>query len=142
MGKMKAFLKTKGAGFYFGVLTTLILLGSFISYLSAANDSYGYDGILIGMYVVALALNAAFLVKDFLDAGAIVTGVTAGLLFGMFIRVRFTYFATGILGISQEGISGGIVLALVSLLLIVFINFIGAFFVRDRNQVEYGKKNV
>lgn len=132
MSKAKEFLRGKGAGFWFGVVTALLTLFSFANYLLAANDSYGYDGILIALYVVTLAADVVFLVKDFLDIGALLAGVLTGFLFGMFVKERFTYFATGLLGISQTGIAGGIMTALLSLLLIVFINIIGAFFMRDR----------
>lgn len=135
MSKVTGFLKKKGFGFYVGVLTALLTLFSFANYLGAANDSYGYDGPIVFLYATLLILDIVFLVRDFGDAGNIATGILTGFLFGMFIKERFTYFATGLLGISQTGVAGGMILALLLLLLIVVINIFGSFFMRDRREV-------
>lgn len=135
MNRAKIFLKSKGLGFYVAVFTTFITVVSFINYMMAANDSYGYDLILLCLYVGLTGLNVFFLFRDFGDAGNIITGVMTGFMFGMFIKVRFTYFATGLMGISQEGVAGGMILALLLLLLTVFVNILGAFFIRDRREV-------
>lgn len=135
MNRVKIFLKSKGFGFYVAVFTTFMTVVSFINYMSAANDSYGYDMILLCLYMGLIGLNILFLFRDLGDAGNIITGVVTGFMFGMFIKVRFTYFATGLMGISQEGVAGGMIFALLFLFLTVFINILGAFFTRDRREV-------
>lgn len=134
MNRVKIFLKSKGFGFYVAVLTTFMTVVSFINYMGAANDSYGYDMILICLYVALTGLNILFLFRDLGDAGNIIMGILTGFMFGMFIKVRFTYFATGLMGISQEGVAGGMLSALLLLLLIAVINIFGAFFIRDRRE--------
>jgi hypothetical protein len=129
---MKEFIKRKRAGFYFALITLMISLFSFGSYLAAANDSYGYNGILIFLYLGAVATTVVFLIKDFGDVGAIVTGILYGAVFGMFIKERFVYFATALLGISQDGLNPKMLLALVAMLMAILINILGAFLAREK----------
>ncbi len=131
---MIEFIKKKRAGFYFSLITLILSLYSFLNYMAAANDSYGYDAIVMILYIGAIAATIIFMIKDFGDAGAIVIGILSGAIFGMFIKGRFVYFATGLLGISQDGLASGIMMALVAMLAVIFINIIGAFFSREKYQ--------
>ncbi len=131
---MMELIKKKRAGFYFSMLTLILSLYSFINYITAANDSYGFDAIVIVLYVGAIASTVIFMIKDFGDAGAIVTGILSGATFGMFIKGRFVYFATGLLGISQDGLNSGIMMALIAMLVVIFVNIIGAFFSQEKYQ--------
>lgn len=132
MNKIFQGLKRKRSGFYFALLTLFITLISFISYMGAANDSYGYDGIVIVLYLAAILVTVVFMIKDFGDIGAFLTGILYAAIFGIFIKVRFVYFATGLFGISQDGINPSMVLALLLLLPAGMINAIGAFFKREK----------
>ena len=132
MSNIKELFKKKRSGFYFALITLLITLFSFFQYMSSANDNYGYDSILILLYIVAIIATAFFMLKDFYDIGSVITGILYAAIFGMFIKERFVYFITGILGISQNGIAPSMFLALLLMLAAGLINAFGSFFKREK----------
>lgn len=132
MSKIMSCLKQKGAGFYFAFLTLIITLVSFVNYMGAGNDSYGYDSIVIVLYVAAIVVTVVFMIKDFGDIGAFLTGILYAAVFGMFIKERFVYFVTGLFGISQDGINPSMILAMLLMVLAGVINVLGAFFAREK----------
>lgn len=131
MHKMTELLKKKRSGTIFSMITTLLCLLGFINYMTAANDDYGYDLSVIVVYMLALTVSLIFMVKDFGDCGAILQGILYSAVFGVIIKERIVYFLTGILGIRRNGIAPGIIIALATSLLMVFINIIGANFRRE-----------
>ena len=131
MHKMTELLKKKRSGTIFSMITTLLCLLGFINYMTAANDDYGYDLSVIVVYMLALTVSLIFMVKDFGDCGAILQGILYSAVFGVIIKERIVYFLTGILGIRRNGIATGIIIALATSSLMVFINIIGANFRRE-----------
>lgn len=131
MHKMTELLKKKRSGTIFSMITTLLCLLGFINYMTAANDDYGYDLSVIVVYMLALTVSLIFMVKDFGDCGSILQGILYSAVFGVIIKERIVYFLTGILGIRRNGIAPGIIIALATSLLMVFINIIGANFRRE-----------
>lgn len=138
MNKINKFLRQKGIGFYFFLAVTVITVASFVGYLAGANDSYGYDNTLIVLYIGVIVFDIVFLIRDFFDVGAIITGIVTGILFGLFVLNRSSYFITGTMGIAQGGLDNRVVFAIVSLPVAIILNFLGAFFARDR----YGKTDI
>lgn len=138
MEKINKFFRQKGIGFYFSLAAAALTAASFVGYLTGANDSYGYDRTLVILYIGLIVFDMVFLIRDFFDMGAIVTGIATGLLSGLFVLDRSSYFITGTMGIAQGGLDSRVVFALVSLLVVIALNFLGAFFARDR----YGKADI
>lgn len=132
------FFKNKGIGFYFGMFAFVLTVISFGCYMTAANDSYGYDKNLITIYVILLVLNTIFLIKDFFELGPILLGIMTGAMFGIFVKTRLTYFITGYMGISQDGLDIKIIVALICLLVITILNICGAFFSAGRIKLVEG----
>lgn len=129
---MKNFLKGKSIGFYIYLLTIILALVSFVYYISAANDTYGYDTIVIVLYVISIVVGCVFLALELYEVGPIVSGILYSAIFGMLIKGRLIYFVTQLMSISDQGVSSGVLLALLLLIVIVFLNMIGAFFSRER----------
>lgn len=134
MHNLTEILKKKRSGTFFSLITTLLCLFGFINYMTAANDDYGYDMIVIVVYLLALAVSVVFMVKDFGDCGAILQGILYSAVFGMIIKERIVYFLTGLLGIRRNGIAPGIIMALATSLLMILINIIGANFRREKDE--------
>lgn len=136
MSKLAEMIKRKRSGTVFSLLTTLLCLYGFLNYMTAANDDYGYDTIVIIAYLLALGASVLFMVRDFGDCGAIIQGVLYSAIFGLIIKERIVYFLTGILGIRRNGIAPGIITALLAALAVIAINIMGANFRREKDEAE------
>lgn len=121
-----------GAGFVLGIVALVLTCASFGAYLLSANDSYGYDVVLILLYVATIAIGAITLLKDPSGLGPVANALLTGFTQGMILNRRVIYFMTGLLGISQDGISMGMVLAIALLAPAVLINLASALGIRDR----------
>jgi len=123
-----------GAGFVLGVVALALTCVSFGSYLLSANDSYGYDAVLILLYAATIATSAIALFKDSSGLGPVASALLTGFTQGMIMNRRCIYFMTGLLGISQEGIDMGMILAFVLLAPAVLLNLASALGVRGRKE--------
>ena len=122
----------RGAGFILGIIGSVVMAVATGMYFTASNDSYGLDIPAMIAMVAAVVMLLVTAMADPFRYGNLVTGLLMALSFGLLLKSRLVYLLTGVLGISQDGIAGGIIGALLMIVVAGLFNLIAAFFSAKR----------
>lgn len=124
----------RGAGCVLGIIGAMVMMVAGVMYITASNDSYGLDIPTVVAMVAAVVMLLVAAVGDPFRYGNLVTGLLMALSFGLLLKSRLVYLLTGVLGISQDGIAGGIIGALLMIVVAGLFNLAAAFFSAKRHM--------
>lgn len=100
---MKDFFAKKGIGWYILSAAALTTVLAFIFYLVNGFATISTNGLLVFLFIVAIALEGVTLWKDFFGIGPVVANVVLGIVTAIIAATRYNYVAYAVTGVSIGG---------------------------------------
>ena len=129
---IKEFFEKKSIGFYLLLGAILCAIIGLITYSVGAQDTYGFEPMVVVMLIIAIVAGLVFAYKDFYNAGSIVVSALMCVAAGIFFNARFIYFSYMYYGVGSDDLSAAMVITVIFLVVMILACVASAFFKHEK----------